>query len=67
MKLDPVSKHLKFDNSNNTICTTILCEENIKNQIIHYITTPSATKVNMKNINPVSILQGDVLDPNESL
>ena len=67
MKLDFASKHLKFDDSNNKICATILCEENLKNQIIHYIITPSAMKVNVKNINDVAVLQNSVLDPKESL
>lgn len=67
MKLDFASKHLKFDDSNNKICATILCEENLKNQIIHYIITPSAMKVNVKNINDVAVLQNSVLDTKESL
>ena len=66
MKWDPSQKVLAFDNSNNYICTNILCEENLKNQIIHYIVNPSAMKVNMQNINPSTAFSGKI-DPNESL
>ena len=66
MKWDPSQKVLTFDNSNNYICANILCEENLKNQIIHYIINPSAMKVNMKNINPSTVFSGRI-NPNESL
>ena len=40
---------------NNVIAATIMCAENLKNSIIHYVVSTSAFKVGMKNVNKSNV------------
>ena len=51
LEYDPKSKSFKTSEKNGYISAIIMCEENLKDKIIHYVVSTSAFKVGMKNVN----------------
>lgn len=55
MKRDGKSGRLIYNDANNKISYNVMCHQDLKNSIIHYVVNASAFKVGMKNLNHATV------------
>ena len=63
MRINTVTGNLDYSEYSNEIISRFICENNLKNQFIHYVADKEAVKVGIGNVNPINIYR----DPNTGL